>query len=376
MLNNPDYLVVGAGLTGATIARMLHDAGRRVVVVERRGRVAGNVHDSVHASGIRIHDHGPHYFRTSAPAIWSFVNRFADFYPFAARIKSLVDGDYVSWPLGRSYIARRIGAYELCPRREPPATFEEAALALMPASVYETFVKPYNEKQWGVPASALSPDLCRRFDVREDDEERLTPKARYQGLPGGGYTALVEAMLEGIPVLLNVHYPAESALLKARCLTFFTGPIDEYFDYCEGRLLYRAQRRTHTYLPDVALHQPCVQVNTPLHAQGPAIRTIEWKHLLPEPFAARIRGTVLTTETPYTPNDPRDYEYPFPDETNRALYRRYRSRAAALPDTVFCGRLGEYRYLDMDQAIGRAQTIAARVLAGQDALGGPEEATQ
>lgn len=371
MLHTPDYLIIGAGLTGATIARMLHDAGHRVLVLERRSRVAGNVHDSVHESGIRLHDHGPHYFRTSSPRIWDFVNRFAEFHQFEARVKSWVDGEHVSWPLGRTWIEQRIGSYAPGQRAESPANFEEAALSLMPSPVYEKFVKPYNEKQWGVPAVTLTADLCRRFDVREDDEDRLTPKASHQGVPKGGYTAMVEAMLKDIPVLLNTHVGAAAAepeALKPGRLTFFTGPIDEYFDFCEGRLLYRAQKRAHTWLPDIDLQQPCVQVNNPLHELGPHIRTIEWKHLMPETYASRIKGTLLTTETPFTPDDPRDYEYPFPDAQNQTLYRRYRERADAVNDVVFCGRLGEYRYLDMDQAIGRAQMIANRVLEGSEDL--------
>jgi UDP-galactopyranose mutase len=167
-------------------------------------------------------------------------------------------------------------------------------------------------------------------------------------------------------VLLNTHFTAASSWPRPRRLTFFTGPIDEYFGYCDGRLAYRAQRRVHDYLPDVRLQQPCVQVNNPLHEQGAHIRTIEWKHLMPADLAARLTGTVLTMETPFTPDDPREYEYPFPNAANQALYRRYRERAAAVTGVLFCGRLGEYRYYDMDQAIGRAQSIATRVLAGDE----------
>lgn len=246
MLQYPDFLVVGAGLTGATLARLLTDAGHRVVVVERRERISGNLHDSVHESGIRIHDHGPHYFRTSSAWIWDFVNRFAEFHPFQARIKSWVEGEHVSWPLGRGYIERRIGHWQPPARNHGARDFEEAALSLMPAPVYEQFVKPYNEKQWGVPAHSLSADLCKRFDVREDNDDRLTPKAKYQGVPRQGYTAMIQAMLKDIPVLLNLHFRAASDWLKPKRLTFFTGPIDEYFDYCDGRLMYRAQRRAHS----------------------------------------------------------------------------------------------------------------------------------
>jgi hypothetical protein len=143
-----------------------------------------------------------------------------------------------------------------------------------------------------------------------------------------------------------------------RYRTIFTGPIDEYFDFDMGRLAYRGQRRHHEFLPDIDQFQPVGQVNYPLKSQGDHIRVLEWKHMLEPPYGIRFRGTLLTWETPYSPGDPRDYEYPFPDAANRRLYTSYAERAAAIGAILFCGRLGEYRYYDMDQAIGRGLMLA------------------
>lgn len=357
-----DYLVVGSGLTGAVVARALADAGREVLVVDRRPHSGGNVHDHAHDSGVRVHTYGPHYFRTSSDRVWEYATRFAPFYRYEAALLSDVGGELVPWPVGGGYIARTVGADWRPEFTGTPRNFEEAALAIMPRPIYEQFVKGYNEKQWGVPASALSAALCGRFDVRRDDDPRLKPNAKYQGIPEPGYAEWTRRMLDGIPVVLNHDHLARRDY-EARRWLVFTGPIDEYFGFDLGKLVYRGQRRAHTYRPDVSgFAQPCGQVNNPTHAGGPHIRTLEWKHMMRPDLAAGIRGTVLTTETPFTPDNPSEYEYPFPDEANARLYREYRRRADALDRVLVCGRLGEYRYYDMDQAIARAIALADRVL--------------
>jgi UDP-galactopyranose mutase len=366
-MSRVDYLIVGSGLTGAVIARALADAGREVLVLERRSHLGGNVHDHTHASGIRVHTYGPHYFRTSSERVWEFATRFAAFYEYEAALLSAVDGELAQWPIAGSYIRQKVGAGWRPEFAGTPTNFEEAALAIMPRLVYEKFVKEYNEKQWGVPAHTLSARLCDRFDVREDDEPRLKPRAKYQGIPEPGYAEWTRRMLDGIPVLLNYDYLKRPGEIIARKLLVFTGPIDEFFGSDMGKLTYRGQRRAHTYLPDTHFAQPCGQVNNPTHAGGPHIRTLEWKHMMNPGLAGRIRGTVLTTETPFTPSDPTDYEYPFPDDANAALYQAYRKRAGVLNNVLICGRLGEYRYFDMDQAIVRAMSLADRVLAGKRA---------
>lgn len=357
-----DYVIVGSGLTGATIARHLHDAGREVLVLERRNHVGGNVHDYVHPSGIRIHTYGPHYFRTNSEEIWEFVNRFGAFYKYEAVVKSYVDGRYENWPVTIGYIRQMIGDHWEPEFKGIPTNFEEASLAMMPRLIYEKFVAGYTEKQWGVSPRALSVELAKRFDVRQDDDLRLV-RHKYQGIPVDGYAALMRNMLTGIPVMLNTDYLKVREQFHAhRCLVF-TGPIDEFFEYDLGRLAYRSQQREHIYLPDVDYAQPCGQVNNPDPANGPHIRTLEWKHMMPREYADRIQGTVVTREIAVSPADSNHCEYPFPDEQNTHLYQRYRERAASIPNLLICGRLGEYHYYDMDQAIARAMVLAHSLLA-------------
>jgi UDP-galactopyranose mutase len=359
---NSDYVVVGSGLTGAVIARLLHDAGREVVVVDRRAHLGGNVHDHTHPSGISIHTYGPHYFRTSSDRIWDFATRFGDFYKYEASLLSFVEGEYAQWPIAATYINRHVGSDWRPAFTGEPANFEEAALSLMPRIIYERFIKEYNEKQWGVPAAALTASLCTRFDVRADDEPRLKPNARYQGIPTRGYANWTQSLLEGIPVQLGFDYLTNRHAATARRHLVFTGPIDEFYGFEFGKLAYRGQVRRHTYHENTDFLLPCGQVNSPQHKDGPQIRTLEWKHMMPEHSRKGIRGTVLTTETPHTPTNPSEYEYPFPDQANAVVYDRYRKRASSEDRVTICGRLGEYRYLDMDQAIGRAMTIAEDLL--------------
>jgi UDP-galactopyranose mutase len=352
--------IVGAGLTGATIARLLHDQGYAVELFERRQHIGGNVYDSLHSSGIRVHTYGPHYFRTNSPMIWEYVQRFGAFYPYSAIVKTWIDGRYENWPIAASYLRRlgiEPGSTPNHSKAAPPHHFEAAALQLMPALVYEKFVKTYSLKQWGIDPQKLSAELVKRFTVHLDDDPHLTPHYRWQGLPTEGYAQWMQHMLAGIPVHLGVDYLRHKKDLSPAFYTVFTGAIDAFFEFDLGRLQYRSQHREQEYLPALDWYQPCAQVNNPEPTAGAHIRTLEWKHLLPAEQSAKIRGTLITRETPFSPSDPDQYEYPFPDERNQQLYRRYRQRAKQIPCLLICGRLGEYRYYDMDQAIGRAMML-------------------
>lgn len=356
------YVIVGAGLTGAVLARVLKDAGQSVIVLERRTEPGGNIADFFHPCGIHVHRYGPHLFRTSSERIWKFVNRFARFHRYRHQVKTRIDGVLENWPVAASYITRTCGPEwrSLLVENPRPKNFEEAARAMMPGPIFDKFVKGYTEKQWGVSVGELEASLCKRFDVRHDDNPYLTPRAKYQGIPTEGYSRMIERMLKGVPVVVNFDYLADRDLFKARKLTIFTGPIDEYFNYELGKLAYRAQKREHEYLADIEWALPCGQVNNP--GEGEYIREVEWKHMMRPDYAARIKGTVVTREYPFTPSDPEAYEYPFPDERNRQLYGAYLSLAQQCREVVFCGRLGEYRYLDMDQAIARAMVLARKLV--------------
>ncbi|MFO1476867.1 MAG: UDP-galactopyranose mutase [Verrucomicrobiota bacterium] len=353
-----DYLVVGSGLTGSTIGRMLADDGREVLILERRPHHGGNVHDFQHPSGHRIHTYGPHYFRCHSPQVWEFVNRFSKFYLFQPTVKSRINNHYESWPVTQSVLDKY-------PRWRPPvlaaapSNFEEACLQKMPRQVYERYVRGYTRRQWGMDPRRLEPGLAQRIRINANDQTTLLPRHRHQALPMLGYAHLMENMVAGVPCLLGVDYLKHRSEYRARKAVIYTGPIDEWFGFSSGRLGYRGQRRVHQHLADQPWHQPCVQVNHPDAGSADPIRTIEWKHLLPEPQQKRAIGTFLTREFPFSPEDPEDFEYPIPAEPNRKLYQQYRSAADGVPNLIVCGRLGTYRYLDMDVAIALAMRVAS-----------------
>lgn len=357
-----DYLIVGSGLTGATIARMLHDAGREVLVIDRRQHLGGNVHDH-EIAGLRVHTYGPHYFRTSSSFIWEWVNRFADFQPFEARVLSDIGSpQLVQWPPTLQQVQALCPGWQPQPRCLNPQSLEEAALSMMPRQAYELFVKEYNEKQWGKSPAELSPALCKRFSLRPKGETRLTPGARFQGIPKDGYSTWMAAILDGIDVHLGIDYQEVRNSIKAK-KTIYTGPIDEFFNFDMGRLQYRGQRRTHKIVNASTHGLPCVQLNNPSHAGGAHIRSIDWQYLLNDQQRSEINRTIITTETPYSPTDPDCFEYPFPDAANQQLAAAYMQRAKEIGSSVLiAGRLGAFRYMDMDQAIAKALSMRGKVM--------------
>jgi UDP-galactopyranose mutase len=275
-------------------------------------------------------------------------------------LKSKIGDEYLNWPVNQSYI-EKIAGKEWNLFKGEPSNFEEACLAKMPKELYELFIKGYTEKQWGVNTTQLDKELATRITINKANVNTLTPNHKWNALPAEGYTEMVRNMIGDIRIKLNYDYLTHRNNVVANKCLIFTGPIDEYFDYKYGKLKYRGQNRKLEYLKDVNQHQPCIQVNYP-NAEDPRIRTIEWKHLMPEEKKQDIKGTVLTHETPFTPDNANQYEYPFPDKANKFLYEKYKKETQSLTNTIICGRLGEYRYYDMDQAIGRAMGIASKLL--------------
>jgi len=275
-----------------------------------------------------------------------------------------VDGGLEHWPVTQDYIERMCGENWIPAFTGTPANFEEAALSMMPAIIYTNFVKPYTEKQWGVPAESLAPDLVKRFQINKSGDYRLSNK-KHQGVPTNGYTRWVQAILENIPVFLNVDFLENGGIFSSHKYRDFkliyTGQIDEYFGYKFGKLGYRGQKRKTVYMKQSNWYQGAQSVNNP--GDGDHIRTTEWKYYMEPSYAERIKGTVITRETPFTPTSPDVNEYPFPSAQNKVLYEQYKELADRVEKNVlFCGRLGEYRYYDMEQAIGRAMMLAERLL--------------
>jgi UDP-galactopyranose mutase len=360
-MESVDYLIVGSGLTGGVIARLLSDAGREVLVIESRNHLGGNVYDYDHHSGIKVHKYGPHFFRCNSKEIWEFVNRFSKFYKYEACIKTLVDGKIEDWPINQSYLNRLNPDQNSSTFKGTPHNFEEACLSKMPLTVYDKFVKGYTLKQWGVNPTFLDSELASRISVRKDHESRLTPEHKFQALPYGGYKNFIENLFEGIPRILNYKFTLDSDELRYSKKLIYSGPIDEYFQFKIGHLQYRGQLRETLYFPDIEYYQPYAQINNPNLENGAYIRTIEWKHIaLPESNLS-VNGTVITREYPFSPSLPDHFEYPFPDFENLLKYKQYRKLANELNNVIICGRLGEYRYYDMDQAIGRAMGITKKI---------------
>lgn len=354
-MSQADYLIVGAGLTGATIARLLVDAGKRVRVIERKTHPGGNCYDFRHESGILMGGHGPHYFRTSSERIWQFVRRFAEWVPFAAEVRARVGAALEAWPVTDEWLRRHCGANWTPAFKGVAENFEDMCLTRMPQLAYETFIKGYTQKQWGRPPKELSADLANRIEVRQGVDRRLK-QATYQAVPKLGYTAFIRGLLAGIPVELGADYAPK---VWRAAHTVYTGPIDEYFGHRLGKLRYRTQNRKTYWDKLSAAVQPVIQVNFP-SIGDPHIRTVEWRHALPGSY----RGSVVTYEYAGDAVRPDDYEYPVPDPANHERYGLYRALAAMESNLTFAGRLGTYRYLDMDQAIGAAMKLTATLLTG------------
>lgn len=355
-----DFVIVGAGLTGSTIARILTDHDQNVILLDRKNHLAGNVFDYRHESGAMIHKYGPHYFRCGSEKIWSFLNRFTEFYDWSAKLLSKVNGEYLNWPVNQDYIEKIAGKnWEVF--KGEPANFEEACLAKMPGQLYELFIKGYTEKQWGVKATELDKELAVRITINKSNVNSLTPHHKWNALPRNGYTEMVKNMIGEIPLELEYDYLQHKEKVAANKMLIFTGPIDEFFGYKYGKLKYRGQNRRIEHLENIEQHQPSIQVNYP-NPEDPRIRTIEWKHLMHADEKNKVKGTLLTHETPFTPENSVNFEYPFPDKINKHLYEQYKAEADNLNNVLICGRLGEYRYYDMDQAIGRAMKLASEIM--------------
>ena len=360
-----DLLVVGAGLYGAAIARELTDAGKKVLVIERRGQIAGNVYtESV--EGIQVHRYGAHIFHTNNRKVWQYINRFAEFNRFTNSPVANYKGELYSLPFNMYTFNRMWGVItpeeaeaKIAQQRGEisgtPRNLEEQAISLVGRDLYEKLIRGYTEKQWGRPCDQLPAFIIRRLPVRLTYDNNYF-NARYQGIPEGGYTALVKRMLEGIEVRLNCDYLADrDRLNKLAKRVVYTGPIDAYFNYALGPLEYRSVR-----FETEVLDKPNFQGNAVVNytdAQTPWTRIIEHKWFEPE-TAGNTEKTVISREysSEWKPGD--EPYYPVNDERNSALYSRYAEMAAKEEKVLMGGRLGSYRYYDMDQVLAAALEAA------------------
>ena len=358
-----DCLIVGAGLYGAVTARELTDAGKTVLVVERRPHIAGNIYTEA-VEGIQVHRYGAHIFHTNNDAVWKYVNRFAEFNRFTNSPVANYKGELYSLPFNMYTFNRMWGVVTPQEAEEKireqrgeitgtPRNLEEQAISLVGRDIYEKLIKGYTEKQWGRPCDRLPAFIIRRLPVRLIFDNNYF-NARHQGIPMGGYTALIARLLDGIEVRLNCDYLEHKEELDALAeRVVYTGPIDAYYRFALGRLEYRSVR-FETEVLEQANFQGNAVVNY-TDAETPWTRIIEHKWFDPPAGEAAYTGkTVISREysSEWKPGD--EPYYPVNDERNTALYRQYAEMAAKDERVVMGGRLGNYRYYDMDQVIAEA----------------------
>ena len=360
MLDDVDLLVCGAGPVGCVVAeRAANVLGWKVLVMDRRPHIAGNCHDPVHASGVRIHRYGPHYFRTNNDALLAYLSRFSDWIPARYEVRSLVRGELLPFPINLTTLERYFGrpftaetAAELLgqlrtPVRDPKNS-EELLLGRVGRELYEAFYLHYTTKQWGLHPRELDASVCARVPLRLDRDCRYVGH-KHQVMPKDGFTALFGRMLRHrkIRLLLDCDFASVRHLIRPRRATVYTGPIDEYFGCRLGKLPYRSLNFnfiTH----DAEFIQPCVQINYP--NDFAFTRSVEIKHVTGQ----RHTRTVVSYETPAATGEP---YYPVPRPQNTALYRRYEALAAretAERRVFFRGRLAQYRYFNTDEVIQEA----------------------
>ncbi|MBQ9251669.1 MAG: UDP-galactopyranose mutase [Clostridia bacterium] len=363
-----DYLVVGAGLFGAVFAREAADAGKRVLVIDQRAHLAGNIYTE-DRDGIPVHCYGAHIFHTSDEEVWRYVNRFAAFNRFTNAPLARYQGKlyhlpfnmntfYALWGTATPQEARAKIEAQRGESAGEPRNLEEQAIALVGRDVYETLIQGYTEKQWGRPCRELPASIIRRLPVRLTWDNNYFNDA-YQGVPRGGYTGMVARMLEGIETRLNTAYTPELRSLADRML--YTGSIDGYFGYSLGHLEYRSLR-FETERMEVPDYQGNAVIND-TNAETPYTRTIEHKHFAyDDPQVMASPCTWVTREYPLAWKEGEEPYYTVNDEKNAELYARYQALAGEDSKVIFGGRLGLYKYLDMDDTIRAALDLAAREL--------------
>lgn len=367
-----DYLIVGAGLFGAVFAREAADRGKKVLVIDKRPHIAGNIYTEK-TEGINVHRYGAHIFHTNLKDVWDYVNRFAQFNRFTNSPVANYKGELYSLPFNMYTFNRMWGVVtpqqaaekieeQRAQIKGEPQNLEEQAISLVGRDIYEKLIKGYTEKQWGRDCRELPAFIIKRLPVRLIFDNNYF-NALYQGIPIGGYTKMVENMLEGIEVRLNTDYLENRAELNAIAdKILYTGAIDAYFDFKLGNLEYRSVRFENELL-DIPNFQGNAAVNY-TDRETPWTRIIEhkWFEFGKDEDGRDLPKTVISREysSEWKPGD--EPYYPVNDERNTKLYADYRALADREENVIFGGRLGEYKYYDMDAVIASALSCAEREL--------------
>ena len=361
-----DYLIVGAGFAGAVMAeRLAQDAGRQVLLVDKRMHIGGNAHDAYDTAGVLVHTYGPHIFHTNSLDVFDYLSQFTEWRPYQHRVRAWVDGQLLPIPINLDTVNKMYGlaltSFELeqffasvAEPRSPARTSEDVIVSKVGRELYTKFFRNYTRKQWGLDPSELDAAVTARVPVRTNRDDRYFADT-YQAMPVHGYTRMFERMLRhpNIKIMLNTDYRDIESLVEYREM-IYTGPIDEFFDYQYGKLPYRSLEFkfvTH----DRPVFQDAPVVNYP--NENPYTRCTEFKYLTGQEHAK----TTVVYEYPRSEGEP---YYPIPRPENAAMYRQYEALAQRTAGVHFCGRLATYRYYNMDQVVGQALALYNRIRSG------------
>ena len=369
MKKNYDYLIVGAGLFGATAAYELHKRGYKVLVVEKRNNIAGNIYTE-EIEGIQVHKFGPHILHTSNKATWDYINQFAKFNNFINMPIAFYKGKYYNLPFNMNTFEQVFGVKtaeeaRACIEKEikeanikEPKNLEEKAISMVGTTIYEMLIKGYTQKQWGKPCSELPPSIISRIPVRYERNNNYFNDV-YQGIPIGGYTQIIDNMLKGIEVRLGIDYLEHRDELNALADSIiYTGEIDRYFDYCYGALEWRSLRFEEEII-DKSNYQGNAVVNY-TDFEVPYTRIAEHQYFEP---GVKHQKTVITKEYSKTWSRGDEAYYPINNQRNSELYAKYVELAKQQSNLYFGGRLGTYSYLNMDVVVEKALQLVDQILA-------------
>jgi len=358
-----DFLIVGAGFAGSVLAeRLASQLNKKVLIVDRRNHIAGNAYDHYDDGGLLVHKYGPHIFHTNSRDVFDYLSNFTEWRPYQHRVRACVDGQLVPMPINLDTINQLYGTNltsfqveeffaSVAEPRAEIKTSEDVVVNRVGRELYEKFFRNYTRKQWGLDPSELDAAVTSRVPVRTNRDDRYFTDT-YQVMPLRGYTKMFERMLDhpNIKIMLNTDYREIEPMIPYREMVY-TGPVDEYFDFCFGKLPYRSlEFRFETR--DAPVVQPVAVVNYP--NDYPYTRVTEFKYLTGQEHAK----TSLVYEYPRAEGDP---YYPVPRPENAELYKRYKALADATPNIHFVGRLATYKYYNMDQVVAQALATFERM---------------
>lgn len=358
-----DILIVGAGFCGATLAeRLASKLNKKVIIIDRRQHLGGNAYDHLDEKGVLVHEYGPHIFHTASEKVFHYLSQFTQWRPYEHKVLSYVLGKFLPFPINRKTLnllyqlnlssENDVELYLQSKRMAipNPSNAEEKVLSEVGQHLYELFFKDYTRKQWGIDPKELSPTVTGRIPVRLNEDCRYFTDA-YQYLPLDGYTSLFQKLLRHpkITVLRGKTYEELSSDIQFDHL-IYTGSIDEYFGYCYGRLPYRSMHFEFKHYQKLRM-QETATINYP--DLRPYTRVTEFKQMTGQ----NCKGTTLCYEYPKQADDVMERYYPIPTRENEELYRKYVKKAKKLSHVTFCGRLGDYKYYNMDHAVMRAFNV-------------------